>query len=77
MDWIADSSGKVLVKYVGRFESLNEDFKHVCELIGRSVELPHLKQSRRDDYRKYYDDDSAAVVASWFRRDISSFNYAF
>lgn len=32
--------------FVGRFERLNEDFAHVCKVIGVEAELPHLNASR-------------------------------
>ena len=77
MDWIADADGNVLVNFVGRFEGLQRDFQHVCEKIGWQATLPHLKQSERGDYRRYYDDDTAAIVAGWFAKDIAAFGYRF
>jgi len=76
-DWIADSSGNVLVNEVCRFERLAEDFNRICQLLGKTVSLPHLKSSKRGNYRDYYDDATARVVANWFARDLDTFEYRF
>ncbi|MGH7446771.1 MAG: sulfotransferase family 2 domain-containing protein [Longimicrobiales bacterium] len=77
-EWIADASGAILVNFVGRFERLNEDFAEVCRHTGRKgLKLPHLKRSAPYDYRRTYDDESAAIVAHWFAADIQQFGYTF
>lgn len=77
LDWIADVDGSILVNFVGRFESLHADFRTVCEQIGSRASLPHLKQSERGDYRRYYDDESAAIVGNHFEKDVAAFGYSF
>jgi hypothetical protein len=77
MDWIAGQDGRIMVDFVGRFESLHADFKVVCDKVGIEATLPHLKQTKRSDYRKYYDDATAAIVAHWFAKDIDVFSYRF
>ena len=45
-DMLYDSQGKLLVDYVGRFETLQEDFNRVCQTLGISdSELPHRNKS--------------------------------
>jgi chondroitin 4-sulfotransferase 11 len=77
MDWIADANGRLLIDFVGRFETLAQDFQYVCGQIGQDAHLPHIKQSDRGDYRRYYDDTTRQVVADWFSRDIQAFGYEF
>ena len=76
-DWICDEQGNVLVDFVGRFETLEQDFLAVCRATGRTASLPHLKPSGRGDYRSIYSDDAAAIVETWFLRDITKFGYRF
>jgi hypothetical protein len=78
-DYLVDLNGNVIVDFVGRYENLQADFDRVCERIGvRRRELPHRRQARdRDDYRAYYTDATAQLVADHFRRDIDLFGYAF
>ena len=77
VDWVANAEGRILVNYIGRFENLHADFRHVCDQIGWQAELPHLKQSERSSYQRYYDDETASVVGKWFKKDIAAFGYRF
>jgi len=75
--WLRGNDGAMLVNFIGRFERLSEDFATVCSRIGRSATLPHVKSSPRGDYRSYYDDRSAEIVAREFAEDIRAFSYEF
>lgn len=75
--WMTDEAGSMLVDFVGRFERLEADFAAVCTRLGRRATLPHLKQSRRGDYRTYYDDVTAEIVRDVFEGDLSRFDYVF
>ena len=75
LDWIADSQGCVLVDFVGRFERLQDDFSEVCRTLDLEASLPHVKSTRHDSYRDYYDGETAQVVAECFDRDIVHFGY--
>jgi len=78
--YILDHEGNVIVDFVGRFERLKEDFEEACRLGGiPQVKLPHKRHSteRRKDYRIYYDDVTAELVASHYAQDIALFGYAF
>jgi len=77
MEWITDADGTVLVGFVGRFERLEADFQEICRRLNRSASLPHLKRSVHQDYRAYYDSESANIIADWFRRDVEHFGYRF
>ena len=41
--WLTDEFGEVIVNFVGRFESLEDDFARICERLGVHPTLPHLK----------------------------------
>jgi len=75
--WFYDDTGTLLVDFVGRFETLKEDFRRACDAIGVEAELPHLNPSRRRDYRTYYSDEARELVARIDRRDIELFGYTF
>jgi hypothetical protein len=67
------------VDFVGRFETLSDDFRTICERIGVSPELVHVNRgrSRPQGYRELYDERSADIVARAYARDIALFGYAF
>jgi len=98
-DMLYDRQGNLLVDFVGRFESLQQDFDRVCrhlEITGS--QLPHrnksdkksrgLKRKIRNfvfrngenqcrDLADFYDDDTRAAVARYYRKDIEMFGYTF
>jgi len=78
-DYLVDLSGRIVADFVGHYERLQEDFDLVCEHIGIGPRrLPHRRKATdREDYRRYYDDETAGLVAEYFRRDIENFGYAF
>ena len=78
-DYIVDLHGNTLVDYIGRYENLQRDFDTVCARIGiPRVRLPHERRAfDRDDYRRYYDDDTHALVAEHYAPDIERLGYTF
>lgn len=78
-DFVKDLHGQVLVDFVGHYENLEQDFAEVCKRLGlKHITLPHKRKApQRQDYRKYYDDESAQLVADFFKDDIETFSYQF
>ena len=76
-DWISDENGNILVDQICRFERLEDDFNRICRMLDREAPLPHLKSTKRGDYRDYYDDETADIVSRWFARDLKRFDYHF
>ena len=78
-EFVTDADGEVAVDFVGRFESLAEDFQEVCKRAGIQKQLPHEKKSLRSerDYRRYYDAATRRVIEDRYRRDIDLFDYEF
>jgi hypothetical protein len=72
--------GLLAVDFLGRYETLQEDFATVLDALGLShrVELGKVNVSRgRGGYRAYYTDSSRALVADWYRSEIEHFGYVF
>lgn len=76
-EFLTDRDGKLMVDFVGRFENLQEDFRHVCKTIGIECSLPHVNRSQHVDYRTYYNDKTIQLVYEHFKEDIEMFGYAF
>jgi hypothetical protein len=70
--------GTKLVDYVGRFESMEEDFQRVIEHLGlNDIEVPHKNSTSHEDYRSYYTDETAELVRSLWKVDVNTFGYTF
>jgi hypothetical protein len=79
-DYLIDLRGQVVVDFIGRYERLHDDFQTACGRIGiPAPPLPHSRAAtdRGKDYRGYYTDDTAALVAQHFARDIELLDYRF
>lgn len=79
-DYLVDLHGKKLVDFIGRTENLQEDFDTACTTIGiKRLTLPQKRvaQDRKKDFRSYYADDTAALVAQHFARDAEMLGYRF
>ncbi|MEN8174891.1 MAG: sulfotransferase family 2 domain-containing protein [Pseudomonadota bacterium] len=79
-DYLVDLHGRLLTNFIGRYENLQEDFVQICENIGVGhLRLPHKRQARdrRSDYRSYYTEETAGLVAGHFKRDIELLDYRF
>jgi len=79
-DYLVDMDGGMIVDFIGRYEKLPEDFQTICERIGiRPPPLPHKRKSteRSRDYRSYYTEETAELVAGHFARDVEMLGYRF
>jgi hypothetical protein len=66
--------GALIPDFIGRFETLAEDFNYVVHKIGHSAKLPHLTRSP-DKRGEYYDTRLRGLVAKRFARDFEILGY--
>jgi Sulfotransferase family len=79
-DYLIDLRGNLVVDFIGRYERLQADFATACLRIGiPAPSLPHARAAndRSKDYRTYYTDETAELVARHFARDIEMLGYRF
>ncbi len=73
--------GRSAVDFLGRYETLVDDFTTVCRQIGLGeIPLPRRNRSRQSnlhDYRPAYTPRAQRRVASVFHREIEQLGYAF
>ncbi len=80
IDSLVDQRGQLIVNFVGRYETLSDDFNQVCQVLKLPpIKLPHKRQAvdRKKDYRLYYTDTLAEKVARHYQRDLITFGYQF
>ena len=77
VDYVSDEQGRLIVDFVGRFETLERDYAAVAARLGVQPDLPHANRSVHEDYRTYYTPETAELVRQRFSRDIEMFGYEF
>ena len=76
-DFITNDQGNLIVDFVGRYETLAEDFEQICRKLHLDLRLPHRNKSAHDDYRSYYNPRTVDLIREHFREDIELFGYDF
>jgi len=75
--WFIVRNGAIVADFVGRAESISEDWKQLCERVGEFIALGHHKRSERAAYQAYYDDALRDRVAERYEGDVETFGYTF
>lgn len=77
-NFITDENGNLMVDFVGRFETLNQDMNHLCQKLNiKAGSFPHRNKSNHDDYREYYNNRTRKLVSEYFKQDIDLFGFTF
>lgn len=73
----AEYEGKIYVDYIGKFENLKKDWKHIASVTGAPPDLLHINASKHGHYTGYYDKESVEIVKTLYTKDIELFGYSF
>ena len=84
LEYLTDDRGNIIVDFIGKQESIQEDFDRVCQ----KLEIPsdnmnqarHSFRTRRpqDSYQSYFKSDKdIELVQNQFRSDLKFFDYKF
>jgi hypothetical protein len=79
VDYICDENGHVAVDIILRQERLESDLAAMIRELDLATEVPRQRanSSSRGDYRTYYNDAGAELVARRHADDIARFGYTF
>ena len=78
LDYITDDDGRIIVDFIGRYETLHADTARLLGGLGLTDWLlPHRNPSEHRHYTRYYTDAMRDLVAERFARDIEFFGYRF
>jgi Sulfotransferase family len=74
--------GEVCIDYLGRYESLEQDFRKVLNEVGLTYDqpLPHANAHsapQQGHYRDFYDDATREIVRKWYMPEINLVGYEF
>ena len=75
---VGEDGETLLTDRVGRVEDMQASYEAICTRIGISARpLDRVNESRRGDYRDYYDRALIDGVATRYAQDIDLFGYTF
>ncbi len=73
--FIASDDLEIQVDFVGRVESMTQDFVTVATTLGLPTQIAHTNKSQRDHFSKYYDSESEGIVREHYRKDFDLLGY--
>lgn len=76
--FFTNNKGEEVVNFIGRYESLKEDWEKVCAASNLpTIELPHLNKVTSKHYSEYYTPETIDIVSARYAEDINKFGYKF
>lgn len=70
--FLVGRDGDVLVDFIGRYEHLEHDWKHVCERVGvETAPLGHRLEGKHRYYEGYYVPETLSLVEQVYERDVN------
>ncbi len=76
--YVMTADGQMHCDLFIRLEKLTDDMAPLAKHLGFMPEVQHVnKSNRQNDYRPYYDSESADVLKNICREDINQFGYQF
>lgn len=77
-EWMKSWNGEINIDFIGRFESINDDFRKLKDILGTSESLPHLNKTSDVSYRSFYNSpNTKKIISEYFEEDLNRFNYEF
>ncbi len=77
--WYLGENGfadEIAVNFLGRYETLNNDWQRFGNLIGESLpKLELVHNSHHKPYQYFYDKESIEIVQNFYQKDFKLFNY--
>lgn len=66
---------KINFDYIGKFETLKEDWKNIAPEISAYPTLPHVNKGKSIDFRDYYSDELKNIIYNMYKDDFIEFEY--
>lgn len=76
-NWLSNENGDLLMDYVFKLEDLGGIDKVFDHLGLPHTKLPHKNKNGHKHYAEYYDEETKAIVAEKYMKDIEYFGYEF
>lgn len=77
--FVTNCNGEVVVDFIGKFESIDEDFKKIAKAVNLTTNLPkkNVTNERKSKYCEYYNSATRRLVEQYFEEDLTFFEYSY
>jgi len=75
-DWLK-IDGALFPDFIGRVETIREQWPGLCEQLGVKAELRHINKTKHGHYRDYYTPRTRDLMAGFCEEEIELFGYTF
>jgi hypothetical protein len=75
--FIKNDINSIRLNYIGRFESIDADFRAIAEKVRPNSQLAKLNRSKRGEYQQYYSAEARKNVENVYKQDLENFGYDF
>lgn len=78
VDYLCDECGRLIIDFLGRYETLHDDYLIVSNMLNSNEILGQSNSSgEKLNYRKFYDKKMIDIVKNAYFDDFKMFNYEF
>ncbi|SCY73622.1 sulfotransferase family 2 domain-containing protein [Desulfoluna spongiiphila] len=78
VSYLKNLSGEIDVDFIGKFESINDDYIYIAKKLGITKDLEKIGASAKNiDYYSEYSNDMIKKVREIYIDDVNEFNYDF
>lgn len=75
--YLTDTNNVLMVDFVGRFETLQDDFDKICETIGlQKTKLSHISPTIHRLFREHYTPEALEMIYRIRKKDFQLFGYS-
>ena len=78
LSFMEDDHREIPLSFIGRFETLEKDFKLICSEIGMPYKkLSHLNKSKHNHYQEYYNEKTIEIIRQKYQKEIELLGYRY
>jgi len=77
IEYITDTNGNIIIDFLGRFETLEEDFHFIARKMGVPTTLGKMNATKHNHYSASYTPRMRSIVERVYAVDISTFGYEY
>ena len=76
--WLKDYSGNIPMDFIGKFETLKQDYQHIAQKLGvENIDLPHKIESQQGGKESKIEDKAVSFINDYYAEDFEKLGYKY